>query len=103
MIYEGLDRYQFQPWHVRCVRWLRWKPLAFVSFLWNLARWCLSGMQPDTDWTDDDGRLIRRGTRGDAIELMWDIAMSLSDFDMGAYYSHSEVMAELREKYGAEK
>ena len=77
---ELADRYQCQPWHVRCLRWLLHMPLAYCRVAWALARWTYDGAPC---YGDD--------TRGTTREII--VACHLADgqFAMKWFYTMDEV------------
>lgn len=74
MRYEGIDRYQFQPWHIKAMRWIIWKPLYALLAIYWIVRGCRTQF-PDCDIS------------------YWEIALSCADNRMGHYWTHEEMNA----------
>lgn len=87
-MYEGKDRYQFQPWYVKAYRWLRYKPGGWYYACWLLAGWVIQGMPVAYPFK----------TRREVAAHIWMIGRSTSAMNMGHYWEHREIIAQLRSR-----
>ena len=86
MKYEGNARYQFQPRHVKAMRWLRYMPLGWIKASLSIASWLATGAQISEPFTN------RREVAAHIIMCH----RSMAAMNMGAYSSVQEVIAKLR-------
>lgn len=90
MKYEGKDRYQFQPWYVKAYRWLRYKPGGWLYVLRISAIWLSHGLSMSAEM-----RMYFK-TRRNYIAHVLMVGDSRAAMNMGHYWTHQEVIAELR-------
>lgn len=91
-----LDRYKFQPWYVKAYRWVRFKPAAFVRFLYLLVSWAFHGC-PAMEYADLSGRLrkMKHGRRR-MVSHFWISCQSLAEYRMRHYVTIEELLAEIK-------
>jgi hypothetical protein len=86
------SRYQFQPWPVKALRWLRYMPLAYVKATCGTIQWAWHGCQvtPEQfDWAP---------TKREMVRAIFECKRGQAQIDMGAYWTGEEVVAYFREK-----
>jgi hypothetical protein len=45
------NRYQYQPWYIKLWRWIRYMPLAYLTYWYILITWKLKGSKiEEGDW-----------------------------------------------------
>jgi hypothetical protein len=86
--YEGNDRYQFQPRWVKAYRQVRYRPKWFLYSVGKLLVWLACGARKGDGWPF--------GTRHAVAAFIWTEGRSLAAMDMGHYWSHQEMIEELR-------
>ena len=91
------DRYQFQPYRVRVVRWCIYKPLWALFAVSRIFLWVMKGMPrlKYYDWEDDS--VFTEETRWDTFIALWSVSMARADISMGHYYTTQEVFEYLSE------
>ena len=85
-MYEGKDRYQFQPWYVKAYRRVRFFPNRIRYLLEILLPWLLTGAKVDGEFWSD---------RREVFWHIWQIAQSCYEMDVCNYWSHEEIMEKL--------
>lgn len=86
------NRYQFQNRWVKFGRWLRYRPVTIVKFVWwFLYQWCLSGC-PGFKFHEE----IDTMTRWETLDFMWSIYKSDAHYKMQWYFTGDEVLGDMR-------
>ena len=86
------DRYQFQPFHIRMYRRIRWMPQFVLLFLWELPVVLWQGVPPDAPWQ----RAFP--TRWHLVPHLWITNMARAHMKMKDYKTGEEVLAEIKAK-----
>jgi hypothetical protein len=91
MSYEGNARYQYQPWHVKAFRQARWLPFLWLRIAFICAWFRVCGNRIYFDRSHFK-------TRRDYFDHLWMVERSMHAMRIGHVWTHSEMIAELREK-----
>lgn len=87
-----MNIYKNQPWLVRFLKWLYWKPIYWLLGLVDTIVWCGYGMKiPESEKKFFKGRF-------DFICHLFRCELSMADIRMKNYQTLDEVIAELRAK-----
>lgn len=81
MSYERNNRYQFQPWYIKALRHLKYRPLWWFHVLQAYFKWLLRGAPKET-W---------HSSRWQTAVESYDIWLGLYDLWIGHYYLREEI------------
>lgn len=91
------DRYQFQPWYIKTYRWLRWRPVFALKFLWWLILWGSDGFTQPPGY-GDVFRGRQKWSRYWHLKHYWTMSISMAQQKMKHYHTTEEIIYALRTK-----
>ena len=95
MSYEEKDRWQFQPFHVKAYRWVRFIFPAWFVLAYKVACWLLSGA-PRCDLSEEDDKCVL--SRWRTLGLIKSCTIGMAECNAGHWYTTEEVIKDLEEE-----